>query len=243
MRNEWELCELSIAQMVNQRRASGAEPKTPGWVYDLLRRLARQIPARYPYEVMCLDRFRISDALFRSDYRNALVIDAVWLLQRGWSVEMSLQAWRNFRTAFPVLKFDPIAFKVMHRDDLIEEYGPTFGNIFADLCIDPDSQPVIGALLANCFEQNIQRAYTLAVTSTEVSMEVMENGLDINEVALQIDLKYHDFNGFGLVDAPASVDPLYARRAYNKCTGGTLPDTFSLHPRDIDYAHPEKAPR
>ena len=243
MPNEWELCELSIAMVVNRRRQSAAEPKTPSWMHEFLCRIARQIPTRYPYEVLCLDRMRVADAAFRSDYRNVITIECVWMLQRGWDVGMSLQVWRNFRFAFPQLKFDPIAFKVMHRKDLVEEYGETFGNIFADLCIDPDSQPVIGALLYNQFNQNIPRPCTMAVTSCEIAEELIEDFLRVSNMTVDINLQFVDFAGFGVTDSATTMPTQNARGVYNKCTGGNLRDTFTLHPRDLDYGNPEKAPR
>lgn len=237
---ERDLCELSIARAINARRAGVTEPRTPPWLFEMVMRLPGNIPARYPYEALCLAGLRVQDDQL---YNGFLVMETQWLLQRGWNVDMSLMLWRNFRTAFPQLRFEPEAYRAMPRSELVKEYGETFGNVIADVCVDPDSQPVINALLFRRFNSDIDRACALAVVTTRISPDAVVSA-DLSRVDLIHSMTFWDPVMFNPSDKPVTLETAKAAAIFYKNTdGGTLRTTFTLHPCEIDYAHPEEALR
>lgn len=238
MANEQQLCDLSIAKAVNARRAGVTEPATPPWVFKLLLRLPGQISARYPYEALCMTGLRIVDDLM---YTGDVSIETQWLLQRGWNVDMSIMLWRNFRVAFPQMRFEPETHRALPRTELVKEYGETFGNVIADVCVDPDSQPAINALLFNRFDRRIDRACTMGVVTTRVSQRHVRDELE--HADLVNGLAFWDSTLFHVTDKPVTLAAADAARVYSEYTGGVLRTTFTLHPCEIDYAHPEEALR
>jgi len=239
MELQHDALEYSIARAINDRRQRAVDGKNPPFLFDVVLRMARRLPVMFPYEVLCCSRLQVSDNL----YARSVSLDAVFLLQRGWSLPMSLMLWRNFRAAYPLLRFQPEAHQVLTRQQLQEEYGP-FGDVIADVCVDPDKQPVIAALLYNRFEEGIERPCTLAVASLEVTAELGQDWSKILDAAdLPVTLKF--MSSFGeVVDEPTTLSETSAQNIFKAATGGgTLQTRFSLHPLDIDYGNPEKALR
>lgn len=243
--DERDLCELSIANAISARKKFSSDPQTPPWLYKLLLRIRDQIPARYPYEVLCLAGVRVSDTF----YARSAEVQARWLLQRGWSVDMSLQVWKNFRLMFPTPRFEPETLRILPREGLVAEYGKTFGDLIADVCVDPDNQPVIAALLFNKFDSYIERPMTLAGTAITID----ENQLfdrDPNWVCnsqINFDFQMIEVGTFEdmqtVVDKPVTLTADVARRIYARATGAEPRRTFTLNPLEISYEHPEKALR
>lgn len=227
-----KLCLDSIERVLKARRESGAEPATPPWLLSALCRLVGRVPVTVEYEPMCLDGVRLYDDVAQW---GSQTLSTRWLMQRGWDLNTSLLAWRNFRTAYPQLRYDPVAMQVMSRDQLIDEFGTTFGNLLANLCIDPDSQPIFHALLHKRFEQNVRRPMAYVELSVRYMMahaERMEHELP------NFMLRYFKGQGDQPQEKPVTIDDDTARNVYHRCTGHDLQTEISLHPIELDYEDP-----
>lgn len=208
---------------------------SPKWVADLLTRLRNVVPSQHPVEVLAVTGVSIQADLAWSRYR----VSVAMLVQRGWSVEMSLLTFKNFRFAFPMEQLKPEMYALLSRKQLCDSYGDTFGNLIADICIDPDCQPVFARLLRGQMD------------NTEIVRPTMHVAVavDIDECVLQLNGGSFP-RGFNLstlladIGSPArmaggppcTLPYTEAARLYHEATGGCEADfTFSLNPQEVDY--------
>ena len=122
------------------------------------RRVGRHIPAavgvfvgrmravvmnRLPVTPMCVTH--ICHEFSLEDLRHKVVTRMV--VQLGYDMETSMLLWRNFRLNFPGDPFAYGAKQLLSRQQLVEQYGKTYGEMLAQVITEPDSQPILGALL------------------------------------------------------------------------------------------------
>lgn len=207
----------------------------PSWVVEVLSRLKSAVPAQHPVEVLAVTGVVVENDFAIGHYK----IEVSMLVQRGWSVDVSLLAFRNFRFAFPNEQFKPEMYSLLSRKQLCDTYGSSFGNLIADICVDPDCQPVFARLL---------RGQLDGVEVVRPTMHVMMT-VHLDERML-LETNGRLPRGFNLTTAltdfgspvrspggpPCTLPYTEAARLYHQATGGCEADfTFSLSPTEVDY--------
>lgn len=156
----------------------------------------------------------------------------------GLDRESSLMMFKNFRLAFPQLRFDPNMHKLMSRKQLVEEYG-MFGELLADVAHDPASQPYFSQLIMG----NMHLTYGRQVHAAGVSVDIaykLNNGF---ETSVKV---------FGLregevitTETPVSQGTVlsYARaaQAFRDAVGHEPEFSTDIHPLWNDYEELAKA--
>lgn len=216
---------------VMREALKGGPRACPLWMRLTIDRLYALVPQIVPYEPVCMIGMDWSDEVFA----NGHTVRVGLLLEKGWSVETSILTYRNFRLSHPTFRFDPVVFRTFSRRQLQEELGVTYGNIVADLCVDPDAQPVFGALLFGDLIQPTQRAYVAKEMAFSVSQQVAKELTASGRMASTVFLDLKGCSVKEVVDdgRPYSLDT--AAQVYAKRTGFTLDPSINIDPRSFDH--------
>lgn len=204
--------------------------RVPHWMHAVLSKLYHAVPARAPYSVLALWGLAWERVPMMDIERLQMAI----ILQKGWDLETSALLYKNFRFLHPVMEYNPHVLLTFNREQLKDQFGATYGDVIADLCSDPGSQPFFSAMLFGRLDVPVTPAFCLAqmavfintklITSTSFEtgwpshIQPVIEGCSRNEIASgALTLDYHE-----------------VAYRYEKATGAPfcLPD---LHPRELDY--------
>ncbi len=158
----------------------------------------------------------------------------------GLDRESSLLMFKNFRLAFPQLRFDPAMHKLMSRKQLIEEYG-MFGGLLSEVAHDPESQPYFSQLVMGSMHVTYVRRVHAVGVAVDISYDPRGGGG--HETSARV---------FGLrgghvasVDTPVSQGDVLsyanAAQAFRDATGQDLDCGTDIHPLWNDYEELAKA--
>lgn len=218
--------DYSIAKCLGKRERmfSTNREAVPRWLINVVLRLEEALPAYHPVEPLCVTSV---DVDYEHMYDRHHIRCGV-LAQRGWGLNMSLMLFKNFRFMYPTLKYDPQMHAVMSRQQLVDEYGDTFGNVFADLCRDPASQPILWHLLNNKLESQLHRPCIHAWTTFTVDQQ--------NGKGQFARLPLYAYGAAADENTPISSMLIADAEARYRHATGLEPDfTYSLDPREVDY--------
>lgn len=169
-------------------------------------------------------------------YINPMWIKAKLLCQRGYNVADSLRIYHNMNEYSPSVMSVPFdAYRLMTREQLKQDHGAFFGNLIADLCIEPHSQPILYALLTRDIDRLVYRPCVLVGMRTPVT--ALHH---INHDQMPVTL--HDPDTWKLLPMDKllqmkSVPHEQANMMYHAATGDeSVEFLVSIHPLDIDYA-------
>lgn len=203
--------------------------QVPAWLPTLLDRLPTAVPAQHPFEVLCVTGLMCQQTSY--DYHRKVGVRL--LLQRGWSVEMSMQMFKNFRWSHPSDVIAPDMLRLLSRKQLTDTYGMTFGTVIADVCMDPDTQPVFAALLSGDLDRLVARPASHAVFQVLVDSDLLP---DDNSSLPQNFFQSGELHDAGVpTAAPATIPMAEAARLYKDATGCDPEFVFNINPRELDY--------
>ena len=158
----------------------------------------------------------------------------------GLDRESSLMMFKNFRLAFPQLRFDPNMHKLMSRKQLVEEYG-MFGELLADVAHDPASQPYFSQLIMG----NMHLTYGRQVHAAGVAVDIAHNSsLDRGyQTSVQVfGLREGDVATTGTPVSQGTVlSYANAAQAFRDATGHEPEFSTDIHPLWNDYEELAKA--
>ncbi len=160
------------------------------------------------------------------------------IAQRGWDRETSVLMFKNFRLAYPQMRFDPELHRVMSRQQLIDEYG-LFGDVMDDIARRPGSQVY--------FERLLSGNVDLAVSRPVIAVNVLVGGEFASHLAdavVTVQMHGEDSKRFGQylpVSQGEVLSYATASTIYKKATGLEFEATGDLHPLWNDYDELAKA--
>lgn len=202
----------------------------PPWLHQLLMRLPNAVPSREAVEVLAVTGLMVTQA----DLDWNLELTVRLLLQRGWSVEMSMMMFKNFRLAHPLPQFKPEMYALMSRKQLQDSFGVAFGNVIADVCVDPDSQPVFAALLFGNLDDAITRPCMHAALKMRIDRDLANDGR-LPGARLEFSLEGVTRLGVAPGGPMKSIPYAEAVTLYQEATGCTPEFLVSINPREVDY--------
>ena len=221
------------------------------------RRVGRHIPAavgvfvgrmravvmnRLPVTPMCVTH--IQHELDLTALQHKIVTRMV--VQLGYDMETSMLLWRNFRLNFPGDPFAYGAKQLLSRQQLVEQYGKTYGEMLAQVITEPDSQPILGALLRGetaGTEHSLTYSALLACGTPHVKEADIKDAKALAECAIT-DVETRWCGRFDSAATPTDSSPpvimdwLMADSIYQGAVrpiSATLPHGFSIDPKFVDY--------
>lgn len=214
--------------------ARSSRDRIPLWMPGLLNRIPARVSSILPLEVVCVLRVGMTHDMMR--YEKKLNVQV--LAQRGWSKELSFAAYKNFRFVHPALRFPVEAFRVMPRASLVDEYGHTFGNLLADVCVDPDSQPYFHALLTGDLTTQRWRPMLDALLQYDMTMLdqiVTPNGSLPSGFVETVMYRNGPADLYDAGTTPRTLGHAEATEMFYDATGFTPDFTFDISPQEMDY--------
>lgn len=205
--------------------------RTPDWLVVLLHRLPAAVSAKHPVEVHALCGLNIQEEPFT----RRLHVFVRLLVQRGWSVAMSLQMYRNFKLAFPSMEgYEPEGLSLMTQKQLKGLFGETFGHVLGELFADPEAQPVFSALLRKQHVLHYRPCY-MAGLKLEIDEVYLEGAEQLRRCPLEFEFGWVEHGMTGLHSLPRALNPTEAAEIYRDVTGSEPELSFNLSPYEIDY--------
>lgn len=168
------------------------------------------------------------------------------VVQLGYDMETSMMLWRNFRLNFPGDPFAYGAKQLLSKEQLVDQYGKTYGDMLAQVIIDPDSQPILGALLRGetaGTEHSLAYSTLLACCVPNIKEDDIKDAKALAECAIT-DVETLWCGRLGAAStptdssSPAIMDWLMADSIYQGAVrpiSATLPHGFSIDPKFVDY--------
>lgn len=202
----------------------------PLWLSAVLNRLHSHIPNVVPYDALALTGIGWQRDVQVTNVHN---LTAGLLLEKGWSVDQSVLVYKNFRLCHPQLRFDPQMLRTFSRKQLREELGFTYGDIVADVCSDPQAQPVFNALLFGTLDTPVPRAFLSHRVHIKVDGDTASNMGSVwdSTCHLHVDgLQAADIQRFAQPWTPQE-----AAQVYKQATGLKLVPGNDINPRSFDY--------
>lgn len=220
--------------------------RLPRWMPRWLVSLEKKMPTAHPLELLALTGLRWE----QDDMQYTMRLDLRMLVQMGYGPAASVAMYSAFRAIHPTLPVPAETFPVLTRNQLCEMFGPGFGNMIADICVDPARQPCFAKLLlgGDVFQPVEMHAALSCVTATFNQM-MLNDHKDSDEPpsGMQIPLELFSLvSGSSPQKGPlVPLPPHEAQQLYRDATGQEYPRFYSLHPLDVDYGshHPEEEVR
>jgi len=209
-------------------------PPLPQWVRPLLLRLKNAVPAQHPVEVLAITGMYIA----QKDVDWTMQVVVRMLVQRGWSVEMSLLMYRNFRLAYPMLRYKPEMYALLSRKQLREEFGSTYGDVIADICVDPDSQPVFSRMLSGNLDDLVLRPAMHVMVAFDIDQLLFHDSASTLPVSAKLSIELSNVQSGQLMGnggPPQSLTMSVASSLYREATGSEPEFMVPINPREIDY--------
>lgn len=204
-------------------------------IATLLDRLPAALAAREPMEAVCCTGLTAT-----MDYAaRAVVVSARLLAQTGWDMHMSLLMYRNFVFLQPQPRYPVETLRLMTRTQLREEFGETYGDVIADVCTNPSLQPIFAALFFGDLNREVVRPMRHIVARFLVHEEIMLHRDTTLARGAELAIEtVTDYGAAGAVPgtAPRILPYSEAVDLYRESTGEEPRFTFSINPREIDYA-------
>jgi hypothetical protein len=221
------------------------------------RRVGRHIPAavgvfvgrmrsvvmnRLPVTPMCVTHIQHEFDLTALQHK----IVTRMVVQLGYDMETSMLLWRNFRLNFPGDPFAYGAKQLLSRQQLVEQYGKTYGEMLAQVITEPDSQPILGALLRGETAgtmHSLTYSTLLACGTPNVKEADIKDAKALAECAIT-DVETLWYGRFGSAATPTDSSPPVimdwstASSIYEDAIrplDGSLPHGFSIDPKFVDY--------
>ena len=206
-------------------------------IITLLERLPAALAAREPLEAVCVTGLKSYADLASLRVRIGVRL----LVQSGWDMELSMLMYRNFMFLQPKPRYPVETLRLMTRTQLIEEYGPTYGDVIADVCTNPSLQPIFAALFFGDLDREVVRPMRHIVVHFLVDEKALlymdSRWAQKAEIAFDAIEECGGPSAGAVAGAPPRIVPYSeAAELYKENTGEEPRFTFSINPREIDYA-------
>jgi len=188
----------------------------------LCRRMPLAIPTMEPCEVRAVLGFQLDFEAPSAKYTMATRL----LLSNGWSVQQTAQFYDNFRTANPEL-FDVRLARLFTREQLRTTYGNLYGDVLADLLVEPRRNPLLYALFYGNILEPVPMVFRTVIVPVEFYYELPSKPPSIE--------KFHTvpIPALGVQDMQGHyLGYLTAQRLYKDVTGGSLASSLTLSAND-----------
>lgn len=228
--------KISLNKHLAKVQRQGSELHNPA-IITLLERLPAALAAREPLEAVCVTGLQSYADLASARIR----VGARMLVQSGWDMQLSMLMYRNFMFLQPKPRYPVETLRLMTRTQLHEEYGPTYGEVIADVCTNPSLQPIFAALFFGDLDREVVRPMRHIVVRFLVDERLMMY-MD-PRMAQKAEIAFEEFEECGgpgdlpVAGAPPRIVPYSEAAAlYHENVGEEPRFTFSINPREIDYA-------
>jgi hypothetical protein len=197
----------------------------------LCRRMQTMVPALLPCEVMAM----LGLVLEKDEAAQAYSMIARLLLSAGWPVAQNVQFYQSFRKANPEL-WDLQLARLLARGQLQKTYGLGFGDVIADLLVEPRKHPLLYAMLYGNITEPIEMVFRtafvpLVMPYDKLFLSTTDDWLYALEIPAQ---------------STATLDGHYinhvvAKRLYGNATDGNLPTTLTLSETNLWLPPPPRS--
>jgi len=223
----FELYQKSVRAVI-RKELSRTEHRLPPWLFESLGKVFHHVPTQVPYSVLCVHGLSWEKATYDL---NTERIRVGLLLHNGWDIETSCLLYKNFRLAYPQWQVDPHMWRTYTRQQLRDELGPTYGDIVADICSEPTSNPIFGSLLFGELDQPIRRQFGQHTMKFDVGADLVMAGGKLPE---RCRLALHGCTTEAIRNEGAPLSETIASNMYHNLTGKHLIDP-DIDPRTYDY--------
>lgn len=210
-----------------RKELSRAEHRVPVWLFEALGKIFHYVPTQVPYSVLSV--YGLSWERAQYDLTTERIRVGL-LLHNGWDIETSCLLYKNFRLAYPKWHIDPNMWRTYSRQQLLDEIGPTYGMIIADLCADATSNPIFASLLFGELDRPIKRQFGKHTVSFDVARSLLVDG----KLPERCRLTLEGCSTEAVRNHGEPVDEWEADGIYHEFTGKHLIDP-DIDPRTYDY--------
>ena len=184
----------------------------------LARRLPRAVPVVRPLDVLAM----LTAESFHNVYSNKFNTAFELLASRGWNITQTTHMHAKIIEKLRCLHTPADMARLMTRQQLCEAMGLTYGDMLADVIVDPGSAPVLYAMLYGNIMEPVDLTFSQIRVDVSYDEETLRQGPEaFKYVPIPDPLTSKPFLAINL-------NTETAQRLYYDATGGSLPTRVQL---------------